>query len=321
MEPRDAARLLVAGATGAALRHARVHDLAELCEPGDLLVINDTKVLPARLALERPSGGAIEVLLLEEVAPRTWECLLRPSRRVALGDRLEGPVGLRVVASLGEGRWQVCFEGDEAVLELLARHGTIPLPPYITTPLADTSRYQTVYARRPASAAAPTAGLHLTDDVFASLEAAGVAVARLELVVGLGTFRPITTAQVEDHVMHHENYRIPAQTLAALAQAKRVVAVGTTVVRSLEAWAATGEASGRTDLFLSRGHRFAVVDRLLTNFHVPRSSLLVLLDAFIGPSWRALYDVALAENYRFLSLGDAMLVDGAHRVGDTATPC
>ena len=310
----------MAGAPGTPIRHAQVSDLASLCEAGDLVVLNDTKVLPARLALRRRSGGLIEALLLEEAGPRTWECLLRPSRRVRVGEQL-GPPDVEVVASLGEGRWQLHFEGDEPIPDLLARHGTIPLPPYITAPLADSARYQTVYARRGASAAAPTAGLHLTDGLFERLARAGVQVARLELVVGLATFRPITADRVEDHVMHHERYYIPPETVAALGQARSVLAVGTTVVRSLEAWAQSGQASGRTDLFLRRGHRFAVVDRLLTNFHVPRSSLLVLLDAFVGPRWRELYGCALSEQYRFLSLGDAMLVDGLRRATQHASPC
>ena len=310
----------MAGAPGTPIRHAQVRDLASLCEAGDLVVLNDTKVLPARLALRRRSGGLIEALLLEEAGPRTWECLLRPSRRVRVGEQL-GPPDVEVVASLGEGRWQLHFEGDEPIPDLLARHGTIPLPPYITAPLADSARYQTVYARRAASAAAPTAGLHLTEGLFERLARAGVQVARLELVVGLATFRPITADRVEDHVMHHERYYIPPETVAALGQARSVLAVGTTVVRSLEAWAQSGQASGRTDLFLRRGHRFAVVDRLLTNFHVPRSSLLVLLDAFVGPRWRELYGCALSEQYRFLSLGDAMLVDGLRRATQHASPC
>lgn len=318
--PRDAARLLVDAGDETGPQHRSVSDLADLLHPGDLLVINDTRVLPARLRLQRRSGAAVEVLLLEERSARTWEALVRPTRRLRPGEVLiaggggdAGPGSasvelLELVAHRGEGRWDVRFGGDEAVLSLLDRWGDVPLPPYITAPLEDPERYQTVFAQRPASVAAPTAGLHLTDAVFRRLTARGVAVATVELAVGLGTFRPITTERVEDHVMHEERYRIPEETLVALAQAEAVVAVGTTVVRTLETWAATGEASGRSSLFIRRPYPFAVVDRLLTNFHVPRSTLLVMIDAFIGERWRELYATAAKERYRFLSFGDAMLL-------------
>lgn len=276
-------------------------------------MVNDTRVLPARLALRRGgTAGRIEALVLAEVRPQVWEALLRPSRRIRPGDLIvrEG-LALEVVERLGEGRWLLRFPDDEPVPDQLARHGEVPLPPYITTELADPGRYQTVYANRPTSAAAPTAGLHLTPGVLDGLADRGVTVAALELSVGLGTFRPITAAKVEDHAMHAEAYRIPAETARAVGDADRVLAVGTTVVRALESWALTGETEGRTDLFIRAGHRFAVTDRLLTNFHVPRSSLLVLIDAFCGPRWRYLYETALARGYRFLSFGDAMLVDRA----------
>jgi S-adenosylmethionine:tRNA ribosyltransferase-isomerase len=196
---------------------------------------------------------------------------------------------------------------------VLDRMGEVTLPPYLTAPLADPERYQTVFARRPASAAAPTAGLHLTPAVLDDLARRGVDVVRLELVVGLATFRPITSERVEDHVMHTESYRIPPETLEVLHQrgeGRRVLAVGTTVVRALESWGATGATEGRTDLFIrGAGYPFRVVDRMLTNFHVPRSSLIVLVDAFMGPRWRELYGAALDRGYRFLSFGDAMLID------------
>ena len=182
----------------------------------------------------------------------------------------------------------------------------MPLPPYVTGELADVERYQTVYAERPVSAAAPTAGLHLTEAVLDRCRAAGAEVCALELAVGTATFTPVTAEHLEDHAMHTESYRIPEATLAACVRAERVVAVGTTVVRALESAAATGSASGCTNLFIKPGHQFAVVDAMLTNFHLPRSSLLALLAAFVGPRWRDLYSVALAEGYRFLSLGDAM---------------
>ncbi|MPY93271.1 MAG: tRNA preQ1(34) S-adenosylmethionine ribosyltransferase-isomerase QueA [Acidimicrobiia bacterium] len=311
VEPRDSARLLVDRGPGCPPADRVVADLPSLCGPGDVVVVNDTRVLPARLRLRRAgTGGAVEALLLEEVGERTWEALLRPSRRVRPGDLLvRQGLGVEVVARTGEGRWQLRFAGPEPVLKVLARHGEVPLPPYVTEALEDPERYQTVFARRPASAAAPTAGLHLTPAVLEALEARGATVARLELVVGLATFRPITAERVEDHVMHEEAYHLPPETVAALLGARRVTAVGTTVVRALEAWAATGQERGRTDLFIRGDHPFGVVDRLLTNFHVPRSSLLVLVEAFVGPRWRDLYACALERGYRFLSFGDAMLLE------------
>jgi S-adenosylmethionine:tRNA ribosyltransferase-isomerase len=305
VEPRHAARLLVDGDPP---RHHAVADLPDLLEPGDLVVVNDTRVLNARLRLRRATGAAVEALLLDEVGDRTWEALLRPSRRIHTNETLLGPPDLDVVASLGEGRWHVRFGGDVPVTDLLAAHGEVPLPPYLTGPLADPERYQTVYARRPASAAAPTAGLHLTTDVFARLAERGIDVAPLELVVGLGTFRPITAARVDEHVMHAERYRIPPETVAAVERAPRVVAIGTTTVRALESWEATGVTEGCTSIYLHRASPPKLVDRLLTNFHVPASSLLVLIDAFVGDRWRELYRTALSEGYRFLSLGDAMLI-------------
>lgn len=317
VEPRDAARLLVDGGPGAAPGHAHVRDLPGLLEPGDVVVVNTTRVLPARLRTHRATGGAAEVLLLEPVdgdGPDVWEALLRPSAKLRPGTELElGPELTIVVGEdLGEGRRRVELvrpPGSE-LLDVLARHGEVPLPPYITEPLRDPERYQTTYADRPASVAAPTAGLHLTTAVLDGIRAAGVPIVEVELVVGLGTFRPIVADRVEDHRMHAERYRVPAAALDACAAARRVVAVGTTTVRALESAATTGRLEGRTDLFIHGDRPFAVVDVLLTNFHQPRSSLLVLVEALVGPRWRDLYATALAESYRFLSFGDAMLLRG-----------
>ncbi|MFN8037877.1 MAG: tRNA preQ1(34) S-adenosylmethionine ribosyltransferase-isomerase QueA [Acidimicrobiales bacterium] len=320
---RDRARLLVDRGPSAPPEHRHVLDLPDLLEPGDLLVVNDTRVLPARLRLRKPTGGAAEVLLLErdDEGDGWWEALVRPGRRLAPGARLvdgDGRDVAEVGDELGDGRRRVrlLVPGDkpstrEAELALVDALGEMPLPPYITEVLDDPDRYQTVYARRPASAAAPTAGLHLTEDLLARVAERGVEVVAVELVVGLGTFRPIATDEVADHRMHGEAYRVADDVWAACRSGRRVVAVGTTVVRALESAAATGRLAGTTELFISRGFRFQVVDRLLTNFHLPRSSLLVLIDAFVGPRWRDLYDVALADDYRFLSFGDAMLVDRA----------
>lgn len=315
-EPRDAARLLIDHGAGRGPSHGRITDLPSLLRPGDALVINTTRVLPARLALTKPTGGAVEVLLLEALEPDEWrwEALVRPSRRVAPGTALTAGDDLTVVVGddLGEGRRvvEVHLGAGTDLLDALERHGEIPLPPYITSPLADPERYQTTYAVQPGSVAAPTAGLHLTPEVLAAAQEAGATVHPVELVVGLGTFRPITTAKVDDHQMHAERYRVPETTMTACDRAARVVAVGTTTVRALESAAATGVLDGRTELFIHGDRHLQVVDALVTNFHQPRSSLLVLVDAFIGPRWRALYDEALREGYRFLSFGDAMFLLG-----------
>ena len=309
VEPRDAARLLVDLGPGAEPSHTTVTNLPELLEPGDLLVVNDTRVRRARLRLTRATGGAVEVLLLDPLGPGRWDALVRPSRKVAPGTRLGGPHGLEVVVAddLGDGHRVVeVVAGDPDVA------GEVPLPPYIHEALDDPERYQTVYARRPASTAAPTAGLHLTDGVLAACAARGVAVVAVELVVGLDTFRPITEATVEEHPIHTEHYDVPAATWDAVRLTReaggRVVAVGTTAVRALESVAARGPLAGRTDLLIRPGHEWAVVDRLLTNFHVPRTTLLALVAAFVGPRWRDLYATALDDGYRFLSFGDACLL-------------
>lgn len=315
VEPRDAARLLVDRGPGQEPDHRRVADLADLVEPGDLVVVNDTKVIPARLRLRKPTGGAVEVLLLERHAEGWWEALVKPSKRVANGTVLsvDGPGLVTVGEVLGDdGRRRITIGGRDLAedLAVLAAVGEVPLPPYIGEALADPDRYQTVFAAHPGSVAAPTAGLHLTDALLARLAGRGAQLVRVELVVGLGTFRPITADRVEDHPMHAEHYRIPPDAVDALQSADgRVLAVGTTVVRALESWAATGETEAATSLFIRGEYPFAVVDRLLTNFHVPRSSLLALVQALIGPHWRDLYATAQDEGYRFLSFGDAMLLD------------
>lgn len=310
-EPRDAARLLVATGDGTAagrhhVEHRRVRDLPDLLGPGDVLVVNETRVRPSRLALRKATGARVEVLLLAPVdgPPGTWEALVRPGRRVPPGTRLAS--GGRELVEVGErgaaGTRRVRVLGD------LDGVATLALPPYISAPPPDPERYQTVYASRPGSVAAPTAGLHLTEAVLDRCRRRGVTVHAVDLAVGLGTFRPVRAERPEDHVMHAERYEVPPATLDACRRARRVVAVGTTTVRALEAAAATGEASGTTSLFIHGDYPFRAVDVLLTNFHQPRSSLLLLLAAFAGDRWRAMYDTALAEGYRFLSFGDAMLV-------------
>jgi S-adenosylmethionine:tRNA ribosyltransferase-isomerase len=291
-----------------------VRDLPGLVRPGDVLVVNDSKVLPARLRLTKASGGAVEVLLLEErtIDPGAsrWDALVRPGRRVPPGTRLVAGPDLTVeVGEAGpDGTRSVCLLTDD-VTAALARHGELPLPPYIHAAPADPERYQTVYARLPGSVAAPTAGLHLTAEVLAGCRAAGAEIATVDLAVGLGTVRPVTAERLEDHDMHEERYTVPEATMAACARAERVVAIGTTAVRALEAAAVTGELEGRTRLLIAGDFRWRVVDALLTNFHQPASTLLCLVESFVGPRWRDLYAVALARRYRFLSFGDAMLIE------------
>ncbi|MDP7599204.1 MAG: tRNA preQ1(34) S-adenosylmethionine ribosyltransferase-isomerase QueA [Acidimicrobiales bacterium] len=320
LDGRSSARLLVDLADGNDPDHRHVSDLPDLVGPGDVLVLNDTRVLPARLRLTKDTGGAVEVLLLEQTGNAgEWEALVRPSRRVSPGMRLRAGDDLTVTVGddLGEGRRTVMLEtdppaGPEGVLAAVQAHGEIPLPPYLHTRLEDPERYQTVYSRRPASAAAPTAGLHLTGGVLDACRAAGATVECLELVVGLDTFRPVTADDLDDHVMHSESYTVAESTLDACRSAERVIAVGTTTVRALEsanlAASGGGGTAGRTDLFIRPGFDFGVVDVVLTNSHLPRSTLLVMLEAFVGPRWRDLYALALAEGYRLLSFGDAMLV-------------
>ena len=308
VEPRDAARLLVDRGPGRAPDHRHVRDLADLLRPGDLVVVNETRVIPARLRLQRRTGGAAEVFLLEPLDDAgTWEALVRPSARVRDGEVLAAPDGTAVVelaGHTGDTRRVQLLVGDDD----LARFGDVPLPPYITTALADPERYQTVYARPPGSVAAPTAGLHLTPELLQRLADGGIPVLPVELVVGLDTFKPVTVADPAQHRMHSERYHVPAPTLEACRAARRVVAIGTTTVRALEAAAATGDTSGRTALFIRRPYDWRVVDVLLTNFHLPRTTLLMMIDAFIGPRWRDLYEIALDARYRFLSFGDAMLL-------------
>jgi S-adenosylmethionine:tRNA ribosyltransferase-isomerase len=321
IEPRDAARLLVDHGPGRSFGHAHVRDLPSLLEPGDLVVVNDSKVIPARIRVQRASGGAAEILLLEPVGDdrATWEALVRPARRLRRGEVLSAADGTPVVEIGGRTEagdtFVVTLLGDDP-LAVLARHGEMPLPPYITAPLADPERYQTVYAVEPGSAAAPTAGLHLTPAVLDRLRQRGIDVARVELVVGLDTFQPISDADPTQHRIHSERYAVDPAVLAACAAARRVVAVGTTSARALES-AARGGPAGRTRLFIHRPFEWQLVDVLLTNFHLPRTSLLLMIDAFIGARWRELYTTALATGYRFLSFGDAMLL---HRSPPAAGP-
>ncbi len=312
--PRGESRLLVLDREGPD-RHARIRDLPRLLRPGDLLVLNDTRVIPARLYGRRPSGGRMEVLLIERRGVREWDALVKPGRRAQPGTRLDFEDGLaaEVMDKREDGRHLLRF--SEPVEPHLDRLGHIPLPPYIHRPdtPADRERYQTVYARHPGSVAAPTAGLHFTEELLGEIEATGIEIARVTLHVGIGTFKPVSAERVEAHRMESERYEISEETAAVLRRARRVVAVGTTVVRTLESAARDGEVqpgSGSTELFITPGFNFQVVDALLTNFHLPRSTLLMLVSAFAGRERvLAAYEEAIREGYRFYSYGDAMLVE------------
>lgn len=317
VEPRDAARLLVDRGPGQAPEHRTVRDLPALIRAGDVVVLNETRVLPARLRLTKTTGGAVEVLLLEpDAGPASWTALVRPSRRVAPGTVLVAAEDLAVEVGeqLPGGRRRVRIVAPD-VGAALQRHGELPLPPYIHERLADPDRYQTVYAARPGSVAAPTAGLHLTPAVLEGCERAGATIVRLDLTVGLGTFKPVTAERIEDHEVHEEPYEVPPATMemceAARRAGNRVIAVGTTTVRALETAATTGQLRGRSRLLIHGEYEWRVVDVLLTNFHLPASTLLLLVESFIGPRWRELYATALAERYRFLSFGDAMFLERA----------
>ncbi|MDQ3122252.1 MAG: tRNA preQ1(34) S-adenosylmethionine ribosyltransferase-isomerase QueA [Actinomycetota bacterium] len=288
---RDDSRLLVYRRVSGEIEHRRFGELPDLLER-QLVVLNDTRVLPARYELRRATGGLVEVLLVEEREDGLWEGLARPTRRLRSGERL-GPIQL--VELLGGGRWLLRLDG--------AVDGEVALPPYIREPLADPERYQTVFAHEPGSAAAPTAGLHFTPELLARLDHVTVT-----LHVGLDTFRPVSAERLEDHELHGERYRVGPRAWERIADANRVLAVGTTTVRTLETVARTSDLVGRTDLFITPGFEFLRVDELLTNFHLPRSSLLALVMAFVGiDETREIYRAAIADRYRFYSFGDAML--------------
>lgn len=315
-EPRDASRLLVLHRSTGALEHRVFRDLPNLLEPGDLLVLNDSRVLPARLLGRKTSGGRAEVLLLRPLDGREWEALVFPGRRLRPDSEIvfgQDEARLRIGERTEAGGRKVRFEGDLPVEAVLSRFGQMPLPPYIHDYHGDPERYQTVYARAPGSAAAPTAGLHFTPELLAHIQARGVGITQVTLHVGLDTFRPIKTDDVAQHVMHSEEFEIPEEAAEAVSAARgRVIAVGTTVVRALESAVEGGRVTaGRraTRLFIRPGDRFQVVDGMVTNFHLPRSTLLVLVAAFAGrETVLDAYRTAIREGYRFYSFGDAMLI-------------
>lgn len=313
IEPRDAARLLDT-------RDCSDHIFAELprlLAPGDLVVVNRTRVRAARLVGEKAeTGGKVEALLLRRLDPARWEALVRPSRRLRPGTRLVfGPIRGEILTIPVEGMAVLSLEADEDVEAMLDLVGRVPLPPYITTPAIAPDRYQTIFADRTGSAAAPTAGLHFTPRLVGALSETGIELASVELEVGLATFRPIITKTIEAHRIHTEAYRLDPDAAAAIGRCRerggRVVAIGTTTVRVLETCAGAGglvePGAGETSLYLHPGRPYRVVDLLVTNFHLPRSSLILLVAGFMGDGWRGAYQTALERSYRFLSFGDAML--------------
>ena len=321
IEYRDESRLLVIDRHQGTMKHTVFRDLPTYLMPGDLLVMNDTRVLPARLLGRRgQSGGKVEVLLLKEIAPGQWETLVRPGRRCLPGEELvfgQGELTAEVLDRTEEGGRIIAFNhrGLEFIA-LLTELGRVPLPPYIHTKLPDPERYQTVYARHLGSAAAPTAGLHFTPELLARIKSLGVETSFITLDVGLGTFRPVREANIAAHHMHEERYSISPETAEAINKAKsegrRVIAVGTTVVRTLEAAGFSGWIEPQescTDLFIYPGFQFKIIDALITNFHLPKSSLLMLVAAFAGyDNIMAAYKEAVLERYRFFSFGDAMFI-------------
>jgi S-adenosylmethionine:tRNA ribosyltransferase-isomerase len=312
--PRDSSRLMVVDVRKQSIEHRVFRDLPRFLRSGDAVVLNETKVLPARLSVLRPGGGETELLFLRDLGSEgnVWEVLARPSRRLRAGMALSiADEELRVVKPLEEGRWVIT--GTD-VPGLLRRNGHMPLPPYIeTTPEAERG-YQTVYARNEGSAAAPTAGLHFTEEVLEEVEKAGARISRVTLHVGVGTFAPVRVENLQEHRMHAEHYRVPDEAARIVGHAERVVAVGTTVARTLESWKATGVREGDSDLFIRPGYSWRVVDVLLTNLHLPRSTLLALVMSFAGEELiREAYEVAVRERYRFFSFGDAMLLIGGGR--------
>ena len=321
LERRDGSRLLTLDKRTGETGHGHFYDLPRLLRPGDCLVMNDSRVLPARLLGRRePTGGAAEVLLLVDRGDQVWECLVRPGRKVKPGTRLsfgEGALTAEVLETLEGGNRLIRFDYEGIFLETLERLGKMPLPPYIKEELNDPERYQTVYSRQVGSAAAPTAGLHFTRELLDQIQAMGVSLCYVTLHVGLGTFRPVKEDEITDHEMLAEYCMIPQETADIINRTKqtggRVVCVGTTSCRTIESWAGedgTLKASaGWTDIFIYPGYRFKVLDALVTNFHLPESTLVMLVSALAGREHiLAAYEEAVRERYRFFSFGDAMFI-------------
>ncbi len=318
IEPRDASRMMVVFYPEDQIDHAHFRDLPSYLDPGDLLVINETKVTALRLMGRKPTGAFVEALLLEEKGPGVYRALMRPGRRLKVGAviHFEGDLKAHVVEEQEGGFRLLGFENGVEARQIIQQKAQIPLPPYFRGSLPDPERYQTVYAKTPGSAAAPTAGLHFTPAVFQALQEKGVEVACLSLSISIDTFRPLDTLNPQNQKLHGERYDIPEETAKRIAEARgRIIAVGTTSVRALES-AAIGErmvrpGPGETHLFISPGYRFQVVDSMITNFHMPRTTMLAMVSAFMGTQrLKKCYEIALQQGYRFLSFGDCMLILG-----------
>ena len=320
MEQRDASRLLCLDKQTGAVEHRHFYDLPDLLREGDCLVLNNSRVLPARLIGIRPTGGAVELVLLRDLGGNRWECLSRPGRKTKPGQRIlfgEGELQAVVEGTVSGGNRIVRFEYEGIFLEVLERLGRMPLPPYIRQELKDPERYQTVYSKELGSAAAPTAGLHFTKELLETVRNKGVLTEFVTLHVGLGTFRPVKEEEIEDHEMHSEYCIIPPETAEAVNRTSknggRIIAVGTTSCRTLESFAkedGTLEASsGWTNIFIYPGYRFKCIDALITNFHLPESTLIMLVSALAGrENILNAYRIAVSEKYRFFSFGDAMMI-------------
>ena len=320
LERRDASRLLTLDKVTGAVGHHHFYDLPRFLRPGDCLVLNDSRVLPARLIGRRPTGGACEVLLLVDRGDDLWECLVRPGRKLRPGAQVifgDGQLTALVEAELNDGKRAVRFHYQGIFLEILEQLGRMPLPPYIKAELQDQERYQTVYSKVVGSAAAPTAGLHFTPDLLEQVREMGVKVCCVTLHVGLGTFRPVKAEEITDHEMHSEFCMISQKTANVINETRknggRVICVGTTSCRTIESFAAEdgtlSERSGWTNIFIYPGYKFKVLDALITNFHLPQSTLIMLVSALAGREHiLAAYEEAVRERYRFFSFGDAMMI-------------
>ena len=320
LEKRDESRLMVLDRTTGAVTHKHFYDLIDYLRPGDCLVMNDSRVLPARLMGHRPTGGAVEVLLLKDLGGKRWECLCRPGKKMQVGQTVsfgDGGLTATVAEVREDGNRVVEFRYEGIFLEILERLGKMPLPPYIKEELQDQERYQTVYSRESGSAAAPTAGLHFTKDLLRRIREKGVNEAFVTLHVGLGTFRPVKAEEVTEHHMHSEFCMMSQETADLLNETKknggRIICVGTTSCRTLESLVnedgTFSEKSAWTEIFIYPGYRFKAMDGLVTNFHLPESTLVMLVSAFAGREHILnAYNIAVRERYRFFSFGDAMLI-------------
>ena len=319
MEPRDHSKLMVLEKNKQVIEHKKFYNISDYLKKGDVLVVNRTRVIPARLFGKKDTGSILECFLLKRIDLNTWEVLLKPAKKLKIGQKLvflEGKLEAVLKEVKDDGNRILEFIYEENFEEILDELGEMPLPPYITEKLKDKNRYQTVYAKEGESVAAPTAGLHFTNELLEKLKDSGVELTEIYLDVGLGTFRPVQTENILEHKMHHEKYHIPEESAEIINRAKkegrRIIAVGTTTVRTLESsnnGAEVISGDGETDIFIYGDYKFKIVDALITNFHLPKSTLLMLISAFAGKNFIfTAYETAIQEKYRFYSFGDAMFI-------------